>query len=797
MLTTKIYNEGNKVELVKLLKKCLGKGNVIEPHKSGNISVKDYTINYKSFYDYFKHDQTNIKEYKWSNNGDTITLKEALEFMIEINHRAATTGLYHIYSRFVDTFFSEHVSQQIDGDYYNVPVYSDIKDKTIKNIVTPTRDEFKYLRWILDNVYGHTFFKMFINDLDITYQKSIKPSDNKKYDMLFQNIDLVIELQEEKVQHTDNPNDETKRAMVLLRGKRMVYFRMDICSNGPGKYMEKLWKNEIEPAIFQGLVYKFHKNENQLITKLMTYEMNKQNSKELEILEDEIKPYQKEVIKKEVDENGNNVKKIYFVQKDGLSDDEIITYNTFKLQIKDLKDIINPKNNNVNILFEWYKNSHGKTNKYLINPFENYFQQIFDNFDFRNNKQFNYLLKLCVDAKYCGYEGEDNLSFVNTINFSDLKDLEIKKLRLSWKGLEKIFLNPQQPINKEIIGILNESGDIDLESRYMLNLIQVVRDTYVEKICDYMYKHSEAINCSDKKLQDNIEEHIKKTIINKNKKEIEDANRSNKILQTEYDDLKEKTKSLLSLNDSVVKQGKKYYTSYSKLRRKSKLDCPEPTELNTTIADIEKVIDEIKVIFDKKKNKTPGKKTFTYNNKVGESIIEEIPKFGIVFTGDCKNNVEYEVFEGLCNVEKVPKRTISSIIMTLNNSSNPKPQFVERVKLTKELGNKKIVKKYISDDIDELDNYSNKSDKSDNSSESESDSESYSNSESESESDNDSCNVSKNKFSKGDNTDNSDSDSDSESNSDNESDSRNKSNKITTKSKVVTNKKNIYKDIFG
>ena len=199
MFTTKIYDEGNKTGLVKLLKKCLGRDNVIEPHKSGNISVKDYTINYKALFDYFIDDQTNIKEYKWSGcSNSSITMKELLEFMININHRSATTGLYHIYSKFVDTFFSEYVKQQVDNrqvdkyqvdkqqvssSYHHVPIYSDIKDKTLRDLITPKRDEFKYLRWILDNVHNHPFFSMFINDLDITYQKPIKSTDNKKYDM--------------------------------------------------------------------------------------------------------------------------------------------------------------------------------------------------------------------------------------------------------------------------------------------------------------------------------------------------------------------------------------------------------------------------------------------------------------------------------------------------------------------------------------------------------------------------------------------------------------------------------------
>ncbi len=199
MLSTKIYDEGNKIDLFKLLKKCLGNSNVNEPHKSGNIAVKDYTINFEALCDYFIHDQNNIREYKWSMiNDDSVAMKELLEFMITINHRAATTGLYHIYSKFVDKFFSEHLNQQVDGYYHLVPTYSDIKDKKIKELITPKRDEFRYLRWILDNVHAHSFFKMFVKDLDIVYQKSIKPSDNKKYDMMFKNISLVVELQEEK-----------------------------------------------------------------------------------------------------------------------------------------------------------------------------------------------------------------------------------------------------------------------------------------------------------------------------------------------------------------------------------------------------------------------------------------------------------------------------------------------------------------------------------------------------------------------------------------------------------------------
>lgn len=701
MLSTKIYDEGNKTGLVKLLKKCLGNSNVNEPHKSGNIAVKDYTINFEAICDYFIHDLTNIKEYKWSTiNNDYVMMKELLEFMININHRTATTGLYHIYSKFVDTFFSEYINQQVDGNYHYVPTYSDIKDKKIKELITPKRDEFRYLRWILDNIHAHPFFSMFVKDLDIVYQKPIKPTDNKKYDMMFRNISLVVELQEEKKQHTDNPNDETKKAMVLLRGKRIVYFRMDLCSNSPTRYMEKLWKEELEKAILQGLVYKFHKNENQLITKLMNLEMTNQNLKELAVLEKDIKRYQQKVTKKKLDEDGKSYKITEFIQKEDLTDDEIISYTTKLKNIEDLKNLINPKNNNISTLFEWYQKCHGYSGKYLISPFDKKFRDIFSQFNFNEKEEFYQLLKLCFDAKYCGTEGLNSITHENNIDFSNINDANIEKkiknLRFSWKGLEKIFLNPNDYINKKILSLLIPKSRMVLEARYMLNLLQVVRDTYIEKISIYMFEHSESINCSDIKLQDKIEEHIKNMYINKNKKEIEDSNRNYKILETEHENLKDKVDSIIKGTSTVIKESKSLITNYSKLKKKSKLNCPDPDELIESIEIIKKDLDDLKLIMNK--NNT-GKKTITFNNsEVDESIITEKPKLGILFTGNCKDNVEFPIFKGLCNANGIPKRMISHIVITLNNSNNPKPKLVERIRLSEEQLNKiKLQKTVISD----------------------------------------------------------------------------------------------------
>ncbi len=488
--------------------------------------------------------------------------------------------------------------------------------------------------------------------------------------------------------------------MVLLRGKRIVYFRMDLCSNSPTIYMEKLWKEELEKAILQGLVYKFHKNENQLITKLMSWEMTNQNIKELEVLENDIKRYQQKIIKRKIDEDGKSYKIVEFTQKEDLTDDEITSYTTKLKNIEDLKNLINPKNNNISILFEWYQKCHGNSGKYLINPFNYDFQDIFSNFDFRNKEEINKLLKLCFDTKYCGAEGLNSLLHKNNIDFSNISDSEtekkIKNLRFSWKGLEKIFLNPEDYINKKILSLLIPKAKMVIEARYILNLLQIVRDTYIEKISIYMFEHSESINCSDIKLQDKIEEHIKNMYINKNKKEIEDSNRNYKILEIEHENLKDKVDSIIKTTNSVIKEAKSLINNYDKLKKKSKLNCPNPDELTKSIQVIKKDLDDLKLIMNK--NNT-GKKTITFNNsEVDESIITEKPKLGILFTGNCKDNVEFPIFKGLCNANGIPKKMISQIVLTLNNSNNPKPKFVERVRLSEEQLDKiKLHKTIISD----------------------------------------------------------------------------------------------------
>jgi hypothetical protein len=95
----------------------------------------------------------------------------------------------------------------------------------------------------------HPFLKQFLHLLGITYQQPIRKKDNKYYDLLFDKIDIVLEVQENADNHDDKDSDYTKEALVLLRDKRIYYFHIKLFQENNYQYLNDFWhgyKKEIK-----------------------------------------------------------------------------------------------------------------------------------------------------------------------------------------------------------------------------------------------------------------------------------------------------------------------------------------------------------------------------------------------------------------------------------------------------------------------------------------------------------------------------------------------------------------------
>jgi hypothetical protein len=97
----------------------------------------------------------------------------------------------------------------------------------------------------------------FFDDKNLTiplFQKLISNTDDRFYDVVFENLNIVLEIQENSSSHYLNPNDLLKEALVKLRSKRIMYFKMAEFELENFKYLRKFWKDNLRPAINESLL---------------------------------------------------------------------------------------------------------------------------------------------------------------------------------------------------------------------------------------------------------------------------------------------------------------------------------------------------------------------------------------------------------------------------------------------------------------------------------------------------------------------------------------------------------------
>ncbi len=576
-----LYTKAGKEAFISELKKCLGDNQVIHPSSNGDTSSYDYKIYLDSFKNYFKCDESSISKYSWSDTRLVLS-NEIINYITKSNDSNKTMGLYHIYMDLVHTLFQIKENKSESEEIYYLPIYSDY-DEEIQKVVRPKRDEFKYLWWIRKNIKSHSILSKYENDLRITYQEAIIPTDNKHYDMLFSKVDIVIELQENKENHKNNPNDIVKEAMVRMRGKRIIYFHMKAYKEKRSRYLKDFLEKHLVPILIQGLVYNYRNNENDIITRLVEYEINNYNKIKLTYLEDEIKFYQKEKIDK------NNNKKL--VKRKDLNNKEENEFDTITKEIEYIKSLSGDNKNKIDTIFKWYQQSYRKTNEYLINPYLNEFRQIFKLCNFNKETVLDEFLSLSLKNKYCGIEKTNCLTSKRNIDFNKNK----LNLRFSWEGILNIFLTPNADDNQKIINVLFPRADYSFESKYMLNLLITIRNTYEEKIINYMFTHSEEKIISCNEFQKMIEDHTVIKLTKEYEGKIETLSKNLEVSEEKVELLNKISKKIIrsfELNSEYVEES---FSNYKKfIKKKYNEDIKTPLKVKNYMDKMKTNYNELK-----------------------------------------------------------------------------------------------------------------------------------------------------------------------------------------------------------
>ena len=428
-MSTKLYKQSGINSLVNLLEERVGEKNIIYPNEYGD-SKYEYKINKKALCKIFYDDRLKNHEFK---DELYITLTEFINFMHKFNRSDDTMGYFHEYLDYFHALYEVNVSEGV----ISLPDYHKLSDEEVKDVVKPKRDEFLIVWWILKNIRSHPFLKKFEKLMGISYQESIRNSDKRFFDVLFKNINIILEIQEATGNHDENLNDLTKEGMARLRVNRIYYFKICEHSKSSFDYLEEFWYGKeskglnkskmndgLETMLIQGLLALDHDNKYGVITEYLMYETKNYNLKQKKSLERDIKMYEK----------------LDLEEKEILKDKHNYNCELYK-KVCSMVDTVDK--DLINILFEWYKNSFKNCDQYIINPYEESFSKIFPNI-INNKNKFKKIMVLTEISKFSGQFGKSILD--SNLDFTDIQDL-----RFSWNGLISIFLNSNEDINNQII----------------------------------------------------------------------------------------------------------------------------------------------------------------------------------------------------------------------------------------------------------------------------------------------------------------------------------------------------------
>lgn len=274
-------------------------------------------------------------------NNDYIPVKDFIDYAIKKGNSKNTKGLYQEYMSFVFA-------------YYNIVIKDNIISVgLLPDHIIPLRAEYM-ITWIIFNmVKEDKFLSKYIHTLlKPSYQKYINKKNNRYYDMSFENVDIIIEIQEVSYAHTDNINDSLKESLVKAKNKRIFYFNMSEYSEDQVDYLINAL-NELRIMLLQGVLtkdinihqeyifYKFKENIKSEIVSLkhkISVEETKSNNLKIDGLKHRL-----EILNIIYNDTSDEfiIKKIFKWIRDGITNE-----NKYVISLDDVYNLLKIDNNN-------------------------------------------------------------------------------------------------------------------------------------------------------------------------------------------------------------------------------------------------------------------------------------------------------------------------------------------------------------------------------------------------------------------------------------------------------------------
>ena len=119
--------------------------------------------------------------------------------------------------------------------------------QNLREIIQPIRKEYLICWWILHMIKQDKVISNFLFDKK-SFDKIAYPTfqcdiESKTFDISFDYLDIVIEIQENNVSHKNNPNDRLKESIVKFKTKRIKYFKLKDFEQRNHDYLDYFWND--------------------------------------------------------------------------------------------------------------------------------------------------------------------------------------------------------------------------------------------------------------------------------------------------------------------------------------------------------------------------------------------------------------------------------------------------------------------------------------------------------------------------------------------------------------------------
>lgn len=335
------YNiNGLKQFMVQLLGSNIVINNNRHPNKNDDLIInRDILLDH--FTDNKIHDYA--KKEKWTND---IPLQKFIDFLV--NHAGSKQGSrskYHEYMEFHPSLFNLDIDR-------GIPNYSKILMIDLKNKIIPSREEYLPCFWIVHKIRNHNFLNNYLDLVLPKFQKLLSFDDARFYDIVFDKLGIVIEVQEDAEHHDQSENDLLKESLALCRDNYIMYFKMSMYKKYHNQYLAEFWNKLYDHILASLFMYeKINNNEEVIRKNYVIHRFRELCLNEMTQLENEKSGYLTKDIKyKSITNRINMLKKITITDDNNATIEKV--FNWKKKSIEEKKQYCIKLDNILNMLNE-------------------------------------------------------------------------------------------------------------------------------------------------------------------------------------------------------------------------------------------------------------------------------------------------------------------------------------------------------------------------------------------------------------------------------------------------------------